>query len=80
MIRQREKWENMQQRVENEISAFVILTVSILGYEKIKEGAEMELVEGHGMKRQGGQTNIVLWSLEMPRTVVSTWVTRNTVS
>lgn len=50
MIREREKWENMQQRVENEIRAFVILTVSILGYEKIKEGAEMELVGGKAME------------------------------
>lgn len=44
VIREGEKWKNMQQRVGDEICVFVTLTVSILGYEKIKEDAEMELV------------------------------------
>lgn len=42
----------MQWRVENEMCTFVISTVSILGYEKIKEYAEMELKGSYRSWRQ----------------------------
>lgn len=36
-----EKWEKVQWRVENEMCTFVISTVSMLGYQKIKKHAKI---------------------------------------